>query len=43
MVTHPSLYAAFDRYPSAKGAAAHIRHMASTLFECAGGGLLLNQ
>ena len=36
----PALYAAFDRYPSAKGAATHIHHMAETLFDAAGGGLL---
>src|SRR4051794_5605496 len=36
----PSLYAAFDRYPSSKGAAVHIREFASTLFACSGGGLL---
>lgn len=38
--SHPSLYAAFDRYPSAKGAALHIRHMARALFDATGGGLL---
>jgi len=36
----PSLYAAFDRYPSSKGAAVHIREFADTLFESCGGGLL---
>lgn len=37
---HPSLYAAFDTFPSAKGAATHIRHAAPVLFERLGGGLL---
>lgn len=37
---HPALYAAFDVYPSAKGAATHIHQAAGTLFESAGGGLL---
>jgi glycosyltransferase involved in cell wall biosynthesis len=36
----PALYAAFDRYPAAKGAAVHIGHAASTLLTAAGGGLL---
>lgn len=36
----PALYAAFDVYPSPKGAAHHIREMAGTLFDAAGGGLL---
>lgn len=36
----PALYAAFDRFPSAKGAAVHIDRFARTLFEVAGGGLL---
>lgn len=35
-----SLYASFDRYPSSKGAAVHIREFADTLFEVAGGGIL---
>lgn len=35
-----SLYAAFDVYPSAKGAARHIQHMASTLFRFTHGGML---
>lgn len=35
-----SLYAAFDRFPSPKGAATHIARMATTLFETFGGGLL---
>ncbi len=37
---HRTLYAAFDVYPSAKGAATHIHHMARTLFRFGGGGLL---
>jgi glycosyltransferase involved in cell wall biosynthesis len=37
---HRSLYAAFDRFPSAKGAAIHIRRMAEALFATAKGGLL---
>jgi len=37
---HQALYAAFDIYPSAKGAATHIHHMAKTLFEVYGNGLL---
>jgi glycosyltransferase involved in cell wall biosynthesis len=39
-LTHAALYAAFDLYPSAKGAAAHISRMAQALFGYAGGGLL---
>lgn len=35
-----TFYAAFDVYPSAKGAAAHIHHMARTLFRFGGGGVL---
>ncbi|HMA65448.1 MAG: glycosyltransferase family 4 protein [Fibrobacterota bacterium] len=35
-----SLYAAFDRFPSSKGAAAHMYHFVSTLFEFFDGGLL---
>ncbi|MCI4667743.1 MAG: glycosyltransferase family 4 protein [Bacteroidia bacterium] len=35
-----SLYAAFDLYPSAKGAATHIYHMARTLFSYSGAGIL---
>ena len=35
-----SLYAAFDRFPSAKGAATHIDVFARTLFEHTGPGLL---
>ena len=37
---HRAIYAAFDRFPSPKGAATHIGQMASTLFETFGGGLL---
>lgn len=37
---HRSLYAAFDRFPSAKGAAVHINRMAQTLFAQMNGGLL---
>ena len=37
---HRALYAAFDVYPSAKGAATHIQHAAKTVFDHAGGGLL---
>jgi len=36
----PALYAAFDVFPSAKGAAVHIDRFARRLFERAGGGLL---
>jgi glycosyltransferase involved in cell wall biosynthesis len=35
-----SLYAAFDLYPSAKGAATHIYQMSKALFEYAGNGYL---
>ncbi|MEZ5142859.1 MAG: glycosyltransferase [Acidimicrobiales bacterium] len=35
-----ALYAAFDRFPSSKGAAVHIGHAAATLFERFGPGLL---
>ncbi|MEM9673981.1 MAG: glycosyltransferase [Bacteroidota bacterium] len=38
--TYPSLYAAFDPYPSAKGSATHIRHFSKTLFNELGGGIL---
>jgi glycosyltransferase involved in cell wall biosynthesis len=34
------LYAAFDRFPSRKGAAIHIDRFARTLFDCSGGGVL---
>lgn len=37
---HPALYAAFDVYPSSKGAATHISHAARQLFDYFGGGLL---
>ncbi|GIE80607.1 hypothetical protein Aph02nite_65570 [Actinoplanes philippinensis] len=37
---HRAAYIAFDRFPSAKGSAVHIRHMAAELFERHGGGLL---
>lgn len=39
-MTPKSLYAAFDLYPSAKGAATHIYHIAETLFETSEGGVL---
>jgi glycosyltransferase involved in cell wall biosynthesis len=35
-----SLYAAFDRFPSSKGAASHMYHFVSTLFDYFKGGLL---
>jgi glycosyltransferase involved in cell wall biosynthesis len=35
-----ALYAAFDRFPSCKGAAIHIDRFARALFDFAGGGLL---
>lgn len=38
--SHKALYAAFDVYPSAKGAATHIYHNAQTLFDWKGGGWL---
>jgi glycosyltransferase involved in cell wall biosynthesis len=37
---HRALYAAFDRFPSRKGAAVHIDRFARTLFDSTGGGLL---
>lgn len=37
---HRALYAAFDRFPSRKGAAIHIDRFARTLFSHAGGGVL---
>src|SRR5260370_28902420 len=37
---HRALYAAFDRFPSRKGAAIHIDRFARTLFAHAGGGVL---
>ena len=39
--SHRALYAAYDRFPSAKGAATHIARMAACLFEHAGDGALL--
>ena len=41
LLTAPrALYAAFDRFPTRKGAATHIARFAPCLFEHAGGGLL---
>jgi glycosyltransferase involved in cell wall biosynthesis len=40
MRLHKSLYAAFDVYPSPKGAGTHIYYMASTLFEFLKSGIL---
>ena len=37
---HRALYAAFDRFPSRKGAAVHIDRFARTLFDQVGGGCL---
>jgi glycosyltransferase involved in cell wall biosynthesis len=37
---HRTLYAAFDRFPSRKGAAIHIDRFARTLFDAAGSGVL---
>ncbi len=37
---YPSLYAAFDLYPSSKGAATHIYYFSQTLFQTYKGGLL---
>src|SRR5213075_1255888 len=37
---HRSLYAAFDRFPSRKGAAIHIDRFARTLFDVFDGGAL---
>lgn len=37
---HRALYAAFDRFPSRKGAAIHIDRFARTLFDTFGGGAL---
>ncbi|WP_020531709.1 glycosyltransferase family 4 protein [Flexithrix dorotheae] len=39
-LNHKALYAAFDLYPSAKGAATHISHFSQALFEHYNGGLL---
>ena len=38
--SHRALYAAFDRFPSRKGAAIHIDRFARTLFDTVGGGVL---
>lgn len=38
---HRAVYAAFDLFPSAKGAATHISHMSQFLFDKYDGGLLL--
>ena len=38
--SHRALYAAFDRFPSRKGAAIHIDRFARTLFDVFGGGAL---
>ena len=40
VLAHRALYAAFDRYPSSKGAAVHIGEWADELFSTFGGGLL---
>ena len=37
---HRALYAAFDLFPSAKGAATHIAEMAGSLFDLYAGGVL---
>ena len=37
---HRALYAAFDRFPSQKGAASHIYRMSQTLFDLMQGGVL---
>jgi glycosyltransferase involved in cell wall biosynthesis len=37
---HRASYISFDRFPSTKGSAVHIRHMAGELFDRYGGGLL---
>ena len=37
---HRAAYISFDRFPSTKGSAVHIRHMAGELFDRYGGGLL---
>jgi len=39
-VERKSLYAAFDLYPSSKGAATHIHHMSKALFQFFGSGYL---
>jgi glycosyltransferase involved in cell wall biosynthesis len=38
--SHRALYAAFDRFPSRKGAAIHIDRFARALFDTCGGGVL---
>jgi glycosyltransferase involved in cell wall biosynthesis len=40
MTTHRAAYFAFDRFPSSKGSAVHIGHLAAELFAFHGGGLL---
>jgi glycosyltransferase involved in cell wall biosynthesis len=40
MTSHRAVYAAFDRFPSRKGAAIHIDRFARTLFDTFGGGAL---
>jgi glycosyltransferase involved in cell wall biosynthesis len=40
VLPHRSLFAAFDQFPSPKGAAVHILHSSETLFSRWGGGLL---
>lgn len=40
-LNHRAVYAAFDLFPTSKGAATHISHMAKFLFEKYNGGLLL--
>jgi glycosyltransferase involved in cell wall biosynthesis len=40
VVEHRALYAAFDRFPSTKGAGVHIGHMAAELVSSFGGGLV---
>ena len=37
---HRALYASFDRFPTAKGAATRISHVAPTLFDAVGSGVL---
>ena len=40
LIRTPAIYAAFDRFPSRKGAAIHIDRFARTLFDTFGGGAL---
>lgn len=40
LIRNPSIYAAFDRFPSRKGAAIHIDHFARALFDFSCGGTL---